>query len=142
MSDPSTRRYVLAYDIADERRLSRVHRRVKKDGMALQLSVFDLSLGESRLRRLLGDLRTLIDEREDDVRIYGPRLDTPIAWLGISPFPPGVQLFNNRERMPAKATGKSSAHRDRSVQAPSDAKGPGKILIAGPHYTPPGRPAP
>lgn len=95
MSRHDERRHILAYDISDERRLSRVHRRVKRDGVALQYSLFDLHLPQSRLRRLLGDLRDLIDEREDDVRVYGPRLDLPVAWLGVSPMRAGLQLFNN-----------------------------------------------
>lgn len=97
MSNHGERRYLLCYDIADPRRLARVHRRVKQDGLALQYSVFDLRLAEARLRRLVADLRQLIHEREDDVRIYGLRTDAPITWLGQKPLPEGVQLFHNRD---------------------------------------------
>lgn len=134
MSDHAERRYLLAYDISDPRRRARVHRRVKKDGMALQYSLFDLRLREPRLRRLTGDLHALIDDSEDDVRIYGPRFDIPITWLGVSPFPPGVQLFNNRDTKLGNASPDDRQRQDRSAHAPSDAKGASKVLITGSSY--------
>lgn len=95
MSHTGTRRHILCYDIADEKRLRRVHRRVRESGMALQFSVFDCNLNSKQMQHLLGDLRELIDHRHDDVRIYGPRLEAPLIWLGPSALPEGVQLFNN-----------------------------------------------
>lgn len=96
MSDKGVRRHILCYDIGDPKRLSRVHRRVKRDAMALQYSVFDCHLNEMALKRLINDLRKLIDERDDDIRLYGPRLDAPLLWLGVTPFQGGVTLFNKQ----------------------------------------------
>lgn len=95
MSNHGERRYLLCYDIADPKRLARVHRRVKQDGLALQYSVFDVHLAQAPLRHLVADLRGLIDPRADDVRIYGLKTDARVAWLGQPPMPEGVQLFYN-----------------------------------------------
>ncbi len=95
MPQQGPRRYLLCYDIADPKRLAMVCRRVKRDGVALQYSVFDCQLNAVSLRRLIRDLRELIDDREDDVRIYGPRVDAPFVWLGTAHCTEGVQLFHN-----------------------------------------------
>lgn len=95
MSQTGPRRYVLCYDISDEKRLRKIHRRVREDGIALQFSVFDCILKAKHLQRLIRDIRAIIDPRLDDVRIYGPRVEAPIIWLGTPPLPDGVQLFNN-----------------------------------------------
>ena len=64
------RLYLVCYDIADPRRLQRVHRYLRGFGLPLQYSVFTLRLTQKRQQRLLHGLRQIIDEREDDVRIY------------------------------------------------------------------------
>lgn len=68
--------YLLAYDIADPRRLQRVHYRLKKRGLAVQQSVFFVHATEGELTTLLDDLATVIKPREDDIRAY------PIAHPG------------------------------------------------------------
>lgn len=68
--------YLLAYDIADPRRLQRVHYRVKQRGVAVQQSVFFVHATEGELTTLLDELSALIQPREDDIRAY------PIAHPG------------------------------------------------------------
>lgn len=62
--------YLLCYDIADKRRLRRVHTRMKDAGIPLQYSVFLLNMGSVDLILLLDDLQELIDDGRDDVRAY------------------------------------------------------------------------
>jgi CRISPR-associated protein Cas2 len=64
------RLYLVCYDIADPRRLQRVHRYLRRFGLPLQYSVFTVRLSQKRQQRLLLGLKQLIDEREDDVRMY------------------------------------------------------------------------
>ena len=68
---PVTRlRWLLAYYIADKRRLGRVHRLIKKHGVPLQYSVFMVPATDAEMDALLAHMATLIDARADDVRAY------------------------------------------------------------------------
>ena len=69
--------YLLCYDIADKRRLRRVHSRMKDAGIPLQYSVFLLNMSSVDLILLLDDLQELIDDGRDDVRAYpiSPSID-------------------------------------------------------------------
>lgn len=62
--------YLISYDIADEKRLQRIYRFMKGIGIHLQKSVFYAVLENSKLKRILNELNQLINEKEDDVRIY------------------------------------------------------------------------
>ena len=66
--------YLIAYDICSSSRLKKVHQFLKKEGLAVQYSVFLVSLSSCGLRTLLAELKVLINEHEDDVRAY------PILW--------------------------------------------------------------
>ena len=85
-----TRRYLLAYDITDPRRLARVARLVSKEALRIQYSVYLTELSPSRLRDLIAALRALIDPRFDDLRIYPlpSRLDA--VWYGRATWPEGI----------------------------------------------------
>lgn len=61
---------VLAYDIPDDRRRTRLFKTLKRFGFAVQESVFEFHLTQTELRRLRKTVRALIDEREDQVRYY------------------------------------------------------------------------
>ncbi|HWP57514.1 MAG TPA: CRISPR-associated endonuclease Cas2 [Candidatus Acidoferrales bacterium] len=76
-------RYLVCYDIADPRRLNRACRFMKERGLHLQLSVFLCSLSWPELSELKLSLRQLIDEAEDDVRIYPLPGAGPIVALGL-----------------------------------------------------------
>lgn len=62
--------YVIAYDIADPRRLRRVHQIAKKRAAFLQRSVYAFNGRGTALLGLLTDIRAEIKVAEDDVRIY------------------------------------------------------------------------
>lgn len=62
--------YLVCYDIAAPRRLQRVYRFMKGQGVHMQYSVFHCSLTWPELQMLKLRLSQEIDEEEDDVRIY------------------------------------------------------------------------
>lgn len=95
MSNQGPRRYLLCYDISCPKRLGRVHRRVKRAGLALQYSVFDLSLSASELKQLVADLKEIIHPGQDDIRIYGLNSDAYIYSVGVSHIPEDVLFFYN-----------------------------------------------
>ncbi len=84
---------LVCYDIADPRRLLRVHRYLRETGLPVQYSVFAIRLTPRQLALLLQDLNRRIEPREDDVRIYplpehGERLN-----IGKQFFPADVLLL-------------------------------------------------
>ncbi len=95
MADSQYALYLIAYDIANPRRLSRVHRTLKKQGFPLQYSVFTVVLKRKALLRLLTAIQALIQPSEDDVRCY--RLPEPnqLIALGRQYFPEDVMLFSH-----------------------------------------------
>ncbi|MCX8086381.1 MAG: CRISPR-associated endonuclease Cas2 [Rhodocyclaceae bacterium] len=83
--------YVICYDIAHPKRLSRVFRYLKKRAFPLQYSVFLFVGDERQLERLLEGLQPLIDGKEDDLRAYPlPRRGLK-ARLGRACLPEGIQ---------------------------------------------------
>lgn len=90
---------LLCYDIRDKKRLVKVHRLVKRHGLALQYSVFYLEMTNAEVGRLLGKLEELIDERVDDVRVYAISRFEDIQMLGESLLPEGVQLFSQGRKL-------------------------------------------
>ncbi|WP_295888533.1 CRISPR-associated endonuclease Cas2 [uncultured Thiohalocapsa sp.] len=82
--------FLLAYDIAEPRRLRRVHRRLRREGIAMQQSVFLLFGSETALCSLLDELAELMEPTEDDLRAY-PVADPAELWLhGQSALQQGV----------------------------------------------------
>jgi CRISPR-associated protein Cas2 len=64
-------RYVVAYDIADDRRRDDIATLLSGYGPRIQLSVFECDLASSReAARLRARLRELIDPVEDQIRLY------------------------------------------------------------------------
>lgn len=85
------RRYLVAYDISDDRRLRAVHTCVKGFGYALQYSVFICDLDKSELVRLKWALGDLIAHAEDRVAIVdlGDAADASrFDFLGVRPTLP------------------------------------------------------
>jgi CRISPR-associated protein Cas2 len=68
--------YLVAYDIADHKRLNRVHRIMKKEGLAVQRSVFFVRGTERRIRHLMDRLEPIIKKKEDNILAY------PVIGLG------------------------------------------------------------
>ncbi|MFB6259759.1 MAG: CRISPR-associated endonuclease Cas2 [Thiohalorhabdaceae bacterium] len=72
--------HIVAYDVRDPRRLQRVHRFLRKRGLAAQESVFLVKAGNRQLQDLLNGLGGIIDRRRDDVRTY-PVAHPGALWL-------------------------------------------------------------
>lgn len=93
MADSQGNLYLMAYDIADPKRLARIHRVLKQQGLPVQYSVFTVVLKRKALLRLLERINTLINQREDDVRCYRLPENSPTEILGQQYFPDDVMLF-------------------------------------------------
>jgi len=92
MAANQRRPYLLAYDIADPKRLTRVHRTVRSSGMALQYSVF-LVVGTVRdLDQLLAALNVIISAKHDDIRVYPLPMAFDAEQYGRQWLPGGVDL--------------------------------------------------
>ena len=70
MSLHQTASWLVTYDIAHPRRLARVFKCLKKEGIPVQYSVFALDVSNAKIGTLMAHIATLIDAREDDVRAY------------------------------------------------------------------------
>jgi CRISPR-associated protein Cas2 len=75
-------RWVLAHDIRDKKRLQRVWRYLRQEGVRLQYSVYLLAGSRQQIEGIIERLREIIDERADDVRIYPLTENTRIWGLG------------------------------------------------------------
>lgn len=62
--------YMVCYDIADPRRLGKVHRLMKKRGLSVQKSIFFIQKDEKGMKTLLNELGRLISDKKDDIRAY------------------------------------------------------------------------
>ena len=62
--------YMFCYDIADPKRLGKVHRLMKKSGIAVQKSIFFIQGTELQMKALLEDLGKFIKPKYDDIRAY------------------------------------------------------------------------
>jgi len=81
--------FLIAYDIKDDRRLNRVHRYLKGRGIHLQKSVFYCRLSQEEIKKVRQGILELIEEREDDVRIYPLVIDFEAIAMGQGEKVPG-----------------------------------------------------
>jgi CRISPR-associated protein Cas2 len=93
MNAQQRRRYVVTYDIRDDRRLRRVHSTVKGYGWAMQYSVFICDLDKIELTRLRMALGEEINHRVDSIAIIdlgepSQRGATCFSFLGAAPCLP------------------------------------------------------
>ncbi|MCX7107151.1 MAG: CRISPR-associated endonuclease Cas2 [Methylococcales bacterium] len=93
MADSQIGLYLIAYDIANPKRLSRVHRVLKKEGLPLQYSVFTVVIKRKALLRLLQAITEIIHPAQDDIRCYRLPDHADIKTLGRQFFPEDVMLF-------------------------------------------------
>jgi len=74
-------KYLVCYDVADPKRLRRVHRSVRDWGVPVQRSVFEAELNPTQLAQLMAQLTTLIDATQDNIIVY--RLGSHYECLGL-----------------------------------------------------------
>lgn len=82
--------WLVTYDISDKKRLTRIHKALKKEGIPVQYSVFHLSATQAQLGALMARLAHLIHPRADDVRAYRIPADPWQATLGLPIIPAEV----------------------------------------------------
>jgi CRISPR-associated protein Cas2 len=70
MSQNATASYLVTYDIADPRRLSRLFRFLKKQGLPIQYSVFLVEASATQMGNLMVKIAKMIHPAADDVRAY------------------------------------------------------------------------
>ncbi len=87
MSQNQTLPWLVTYDIADPRRLAQVFKRLKKEGIPVQYSVFAVDASATKMGTLMAALATLIDSQADDVRAYRLPEDGWRATLGEAILP-------------------------------------------------------
>lgn len=85
--------YLICYDIANPKRLGRVHRRVVRHALFLQYSVYYLQGDKPDLQTALNDIKDVIDPMEDDVRAYTIAPLSEAFQLGVPWFPDEVVLL-------------------------------------------------
>lgn len=85
-------RWLICYDIADPRRLQRVHRTVCRHAIPYQYSVFSMLGTRKQVTDALLEVAEHIDAREDDLRAYPLLTSAPAFSYGQDPLPDGVLI--------------------------------------------------
>jgi CRISPR-associated protein Cas2 len=88
--------YLIAYDIRDPRRLTRVYQLCKRSGLHLQYSVFLVRANPRQIDNLARELEALIHPRRDDIRIYPIPERAQWIHLGRPFWPDDVHFIDER----------------------------------------------
>ncbi len=62
--------YLIAYDVPDDKRRLKVAKKLEALGERVQYSVFEAWLTPAELKRFQKQVKQLLNEKEDSVRIY------------------------------------------------------------------------
>ena len=89
--------WLIAYDVADPRRLARLHRYLKSKAVPVQYSVFVTRASAVQIGAIRSALADLIDPKTDDVRIYQVPDSPELVVLGTKALPDGIQLLEGKE---------------------------------------------
>lgn len=84
--------WIVCYDMADRRRLARIFRTLKAQGVPVQRSVFLVRASAADMARLREQLMRIIDLSQDDVRAYRIPANHQKVVLGPSLIPAGMLL--------------------------------------------------
>ena len=90
-------RYLIAYDIADSRRLQKLQRHMQQYAQSLQRSVYLFEGSEANFNQCLAGIVKRIHPQHDDVRIYaistpsrllckGRNVNTDGVWVSSDPI--------------------------------------------------------
>lgn len=89
--------YLICYDIADPKRLGKIHRFITKHAVFIQFSVYYLEGGKKELAKLLDDVNLLIDKNCDDVRAYTVRPFDNAVQIGTPWLPEGIHTYGKNQ---------------------------------------------
>jgi len=92
MSLNQSANWLVTYDITENRRLSRVFKRLKKAGVPVQYSVFSVNANTLQMKTLMAELAGHINAKEDDIRAYRLPENGWRAELGATILPDGMWL--------------------------------------------------
>ena len=82
--------YLIGYDIADPKRLQRIHRRMTNYATPIQYSIFLFEGSEKLLTQCLTEVMQIFHKKEDDLRVY-PLPNNCSQWrLGKASLPQGI----------------------------------------------------
>ncbi|MBT6339968.1 MAG: CRISPR-associated endonuclease Cas2 [Desulfobacula sp.] len=99
----------MAYDISNPKRLSKIHRMIKKHGIAIQKSLFLIKNTENMVNKLLNEISTIMNLKEDDLRAY-PIIHPREVWTNspnlLAAYP--AILFSESETERKKSVVKNS----------------------------------
>lgn len=84
--------YLVCYDIANKKRLGKVHRRAVNHAVFVQFSVYYLHGSQSALDTMLQEIQSVIDATEDDVRAYSVSPLHEAIQMGVSWLPDEILL--------------------------------------------------
>jgi CRISPR-associated protein Cas2 len=84
--------YLIAYDIRQPKRLSRLQRWIKGQTFALQESVYLFVGNPQQWQTFKQSLEKKIKKTEDDVRVYQFSANSELAFYGNTPWPNGVHF--------------------------------------------------
>lgn len=76
-------KYLICYDIANPKRLQKVHRTICKHAFMVQYSVYLADMTKVQCDALLIELASIIHKREDDIRFYPLPSKLKATQLGI-----------------------------------------------------------
>ena len=82
--------WIICYDIADPKRLARVHRYLRGKATQLQYSVYWLEGSKEQHRACMDPLTKMIKPAQDDLRSYPIPAHGLKLKLGKAPFPEGI----------------------------------------------------
>ncbi|OHR23908.1 CRISPR-associated endonuclease Cas2 [Corynebacterium sp. HMSC061H03] len=87
MMRKDTRRTIIAYDIQNDRRRTKVAKTLESYGDRVQYSVFVIDIHPAALLRLKGEVRKIINDREDsilfcDLGLVSHLSETHYSYLG------------------------------------------------------------
>lgn len=86
--------YLVCYDIRDEKRLKKVFGFTKQYGIHLQYSVFFCRFTWTELKNFKSKLKELIEDKEDDIRIYPLPNNVKVIVMGCGDrVPEGMNVF-------------------------------------------------
>ncbi len=120
--------YLIAYDIADPRRLRKVHKTLRRDAVPLQQSVFLVQCDRRGIGRLMDEIASLMHRQDDDLRAY-PIPAPGKIWLrgqGVlsgNLLAPGAQGQAQGETPPKRGWWRRLVGADQASRTPADPQG-------------------
>ncbi len=90
MSQHANAQWLVTYDIADPKRLGRLFKFLKKQGVPVQYSVFLVDASAVKMASLVVQMAKMVDADADDVRAYRLPENRWRVTLGRAILPEGI----------------------------------------------------